>query len=265
MSAAPLLAVTDLRVTYPGHPPTEAVRGVSFELFPGEVLGLVGESGCGKSTIARAVAGLLAPSGGTVEFAGQPVTPLRAGRRPIGQTGIQMVFQDPASSLNPRRRIGRQIEDGLRAAVRRRPDGTGRVTAAAWLERVGLDPANARRFPTAFSGGQRQRVAIARALAAEPALLVADEPISSLDASTQARVAGLLCRLAQEQDTALLFISHDLSIVRLIADRLIVMNRGEIVEAGRTEAVWGSPQHPYTQKLLASIPKPDGKGILPEE
>jgi ABC-type glutathione transport system ATPase component len=270
----PLLQVRELRVTYPGNPPVQAVRGVSFDLYPGEVLGLVGESGCGKSTVARAVAGLLKPSHGIVEFGGDVVKPLTMRRRPIANTGIQMVFQDPASSLNPRRRVGHQVADGLATAARRRAAdavqavtaaGAGRstLTPAEWLERVGLEAADATRFPRSFSGGQRQRIAIARALAAEPSLLIADEPISSLDASTQARVAGIMCQLAAEEDVALLFISHDLSIVRLIADRLLVMVDGQIVEEGPTDRIWGAPEHPYTRRLLASIPKPDGLGILP--
>ncbi|MDR2566306.1 MAG: ATP-binding cassette domain-containing protein [Bifidobacteriaceae bacterium] len=286
--AEPLLKVRDLRVTYPGPPPVKAVRGISFDLYPGEVLGLVGESGCGKSTVARAVSGLLKPSHGIVEFGGNLVKPLTMRRRPIGHTGVQMVFQDPASSLNPRRRVGRQVADGLATAARRHADdavkapgldrhpaddavqavtaaGTGRsaLTPAEWLERVGLEAADASRFPRSFSGGQRQRIAIARALAAEPSLLIADEPISSLDASTQARVAGIMCQLAAEEDVALLFISHDLSIVRLIADRLLVMVDGQIVEEGPTDRIWDAPEHPYTRRLLASIPKPDGLGILP--
>ncbi|MDR0416292.1 MAG: ATP-binding cassette domain-containing protein [Propionibacteriaceae bacterium] len=267
--AEPLLKVRDLRVTYPGHPPVEAVRGVSFDLYPGEVLGLVGESGCGKSTVARAVSGLLKPSDGVLEFAGAAIKPLTMSRRPIGHTGVQMVFQDPTSSLNPRRRVGRQVADGLATAARghavraglrpRRPA----LSAAQWLERVGLEAADTTRYPRSFSGGQRQRIAIARALAAEPSLLIADEPISSLDASTQARVAGIMCQLAAEEAVALLFISHDLSIVRLITDRLLVMVAGEIVEEGPTDQIWSDPRHPYTRQLLASIPKPDGLGILP--
>jgi peptide/nickel transport system ATP-binding protein len=262
----PLLRVTDLRVTYPGHPPVDAVRTVSFELFPGEVVGLVGESGCGKSTVAKAISGMLPINGGSIAFAGSEVKALGMSRRPVEQTRIQMVFQDPTSSLNPRRTIGAQIADGLQVAERRlsgSDDGARRLDVRQWLERVGLAASDAQRYPRSFSGGQRQRIATARALAAEPSLLIADEPISSLDASTQARVAGIMCKLAAEQNTALLFISHDLSIVRLIADRLLVMYRGEIVERGVTAEVWNDPKHDYTRKLLASIPKPDGKGVLP--
>jgi peptide/nickel transport system ATP-binding protein len=171
-----------------------------------------------------------------------------------------MVFQDPYSSLHPRRRIGAQIGDGVRAAAAR---GASSPAPADWLERVGLDPAWASRYPHEFSGGQRQRIAIARALAARPDLLIGDEPISALDASTQAVVAALMRDLAVDSGAGLLFISHDLSVVRLIADRLAVMYRGRIVEAGPTEDVWEDPQHPYTRALLAAIPVPDGSGRMP--
>jgi peptide/nickel transport system ATP-binding protein len=275
----PVVSVRDVEVSYPGHPPVKAVRGVSFDLFPGEVVGLVGESGCGKSTMARVLTGLVAPTAGQVEYLGRPVKPLGVGRRPLAQTGIQMVFQDPGSSLNPRRRIGSQIQDGLDLAAKRRssaPDAVPTVPAKAadparpapatpgeWLERVGLPAKDQVRFPRSFSGGQRQRIATARALAAEPNVLIGDEPISALDASTQARVAYLMSTLTQSQGAALLFISHDLSVVRLIADRLLVMWSGRIVESGPTEAVWSDPGHPYTKTLLAAIPAPDGSGRLP--
>jgi peptide/nickel transport system ATP-binding protein len=170
------------------------------------------------------------------------------------------VFQDPNSSLNPRRRIGDQIGDGVRAAVAR---GEAASDPADWLERVGLDPLAVSRFPHEFSGGQKQRIAIARALAARPRILVADEPISALDASTQTSVAALMRSLAIEAGAGMLFISHDLSVVRRIADRTLVMYRGRIVESGHTETIWQNPLHPYTKALLAAIPIPDGKGILP--
>jgi peptide/nickel transport system ATP-binding protein len=276
-----VIAVRDVHVEYPGHPPVHAVRGVSFDLFEGEVVGLVGESGCGKSTMARVLTGLVPRTAGEVEFLGRPVKALGIGRRPMELTGIQMVFQDPGSSLNPRRRVGSQIQDGLRLAAKREGlglgSGTGAVeaspaagrgavhpsTPAEWLERVGLEAADAGRFPRSFSGGQRQRIATARALAAQPQVLIGDEPISALDASTQARVAYLMSTLAVSQGTALLFISHDLSVVRLIADRLLVMWSGRIVESGPTEEVWSNPGHPYTKTLLAAIPAPDGAGRLP--
>jgi oligopeptide transport system ATP-binding protein len=255
-----LLEVRDLRVEYRGRPPVRAVDGVDLAVAAGRVVGLVGESGCGKSTLARAVCGLVKPAAGTISVDGTPVPPLGLRARPVALTRLQMVFQDPYASLHPRRRIGAQIADGTRAAAAR---GTGSPAPAQWLERVGLDPGWAGRYPHEFSGGQRQRIAIARALAARPDLLIGDEPISALDASTQAVVAALMRDLAVDSGAGLLFISHDLSVVRLIADRLAVMYRGRIVESGPTEDVWGDPRHPYTRALLAAIPVPDGSGRMP--
>jgi peptide/nickel transport system ATP-binding protein len=255
-----LLDVTGLRVTYRGRPPVRAVDGVDLAVDAGQVVGLVGESGCGKSTIARAVCGLVKPAAGTVAFDGTPVTPLGLRRRPAALTRVQMVFQDPYASLHPRRGIGVQIGDGVRAAVAR---GAAPSEPAEWLRRVGLDPDAARRYPHEFSGGQRQRIAIARALAARPDLLIGDEPISALDASTQAVVAALMRDLAVDSGAGLLFISHDLSVVRLIADRLVVMYRGRVVESGPAQEIWRDPQHAYTQALLAAVPLPDGSGRMP--
>ena len=271
---ASVVQLTNVHVTYPGHPPLQAVRGVSFELFAGEVVGLVGESGSGKSTVAKVLAGLIKPASGQIVYQGNPVTHRGVGRRPLNQTGIQMAFQDPGSSLNPRRRVGGQIQDGLDLAERRRRElgvpgapgqgNDGPSTPEQWLERIGLAAKDQRRYPRSFSGGQRQRIATARALAAEPDVLIGDEPISALDASTQARVAYLMSTLATAQGATLLFISHDLSVVRLIADRLLVMYAGQIVEQGSTEQIWNQPRHPYTQSLLAAIPVPDGAGRLPK-
>ncbi|TMR89265.1 ABC transporter ATP-binding protein [Nonomuraea basaltis] len=265
-----LLTVDDLVVEHrsPGRPVVRAVAGASLAVHPGEVVGLVGESGCGKSTLARAVCGLNPIAEGSITFDGQPVTPLGLRRRKL--TGIQMVFQDPYTSLNPRRRVGDQIADGLRTARDREGSGAPELTRAApspadLLERVGLPRDFAGRHPHEFSGGQRQRVAIARALAARPRLLIGDEPISALDASAQSQVATLMRDLAVESGAGLLFISHDLSVVRLIADRIAVMYLGKIVEVGDTEEVWAGPRHPYTQALLKAIPKPDGMGVLPAE
>ncbi|GAA1323683.1 ABC transporter ATP-binding protein [Pseudonocardia xinjiangensis] len=255
-----LLDVTGLHVTYRGRPPVRAVDGVDLAVEAGQVVGLVGESGCGKSTIARAVCGLVKPAAGTVTVDGTPVTPLGLRRRPAALTRVQMVFQDPYASLHPRRAIGVQIGDGVRAAVAR---GAAPSEPAEWLRRVGLDPDAARRYPHEFSGGQRQRIAIARALAARPDLLIGDEPISALDASTQAVVAALMRDLAVDSGAGLLFISHDLSVVRLIADRLVVMYRGRVVESGPAQEIWRDPQHPYTQALLAAVPVPDGSGRMP--
>ncbi|MEU6997994.1 ABC transporter ATP-binding protein [Nonomuraea sp. NPDC046570] len=253
------LEIKDLVVEHrsPGRPIVRAVAGASLTVSPGEVVGLVGESGCGKSTLARAVCGLNPVTEGSITFDGRQVTPLGLRRRQL--TGIQMVFQDPYSSLNPRRRVGDQIADGLRTA------GDTATKPADLLERVGLPRDFAGRHPHEFSGGQRQRIAIARALAARPSMLIGDEPISALDASAQAQVARLMRDLAVESGAGLLFISHDLSVVRLIADRIAVMYLGKIVEVGRTAEVWADPQHPYTRALLGAIPQPDGLGVLPAE
>ncbi|QIZ01029.1 oligopeptide/dipeptide ABC transporter ATP-binding protein [Streptomyces sp. S1D4-11] len=263
---SPLLSVDDLVVQYrrPGAPPTRAVAGVSLEVRAGEVVGLVGESGCGKSTLARAVCGLTAPKEGGISFDGTPVRPLKVRRRDPALTAVQMVFQDPYGSLNPRRRVGAQIADGIRTAAARGDKGEV-GTPEEYLTRVGLPESAAQRYPQEFSGGQRQRIAIARALAARPRLLVGDEPISALDASAQLQVATLMRSLAVESGAGLLFISHDLSVVRLIADRIAVMYLGRIVETGPTTEVWDNPRHPYTQALLAAIPQPDGAGLLPAE
>lgn len=228
-------------------------------------MGLVGESGCGKSTLARAVCGLTAPAEGRITYDGTPVRPLRVRRRELALTGIQMVFQDPYGSLNPRRRVGSQLADGIRTAAGRGESGAELTTPEDLLTRVGLPTSAADRYPQEFSGGQRQRIAIARALAARPRLLVGDEPISALDASAQLQVATLMRSLAVESGAGLLFISHDLSVVRLIADRIAVMYLGRIVETGPTAEVWADPRHPYTRALLAAVPKPDGAGVLPAE
>lgn len=254
------LAVSELVVEYRGKPTVRAVDGVSLTISPGEVVALVGESGCGKSSLARAVMGIEKRASGTVLQGGTAVPTLGLRRRTPGMTGMQMVFQDPNSSLNPRRRIGDQISDGVRAAVAR---GDAASDPAEWLNRVGLDPHALSSYPHEFSGGQKQRIAIARTLAARPRMLVADEPISALDASTQTSVAALMRNLSLEAGAGMLFISHDLSVVRRIADRTLVMYSGRIVESGHTETIWSNPLHPYTQALLAAIPVPDGAGTLP--
>jgi oligopeptide transport system ATP-binding protein len=255
-----LLSVEDLVVEYHGTKIVRAVDGVSLDIAAGEVVALVGESGCGKSSLARAVVGMETPREGSVRYRGRPVPTLGVRKRSDDFTSIQMVFQDPNSSLNPRIRVGAQIAEGIAAARRR---GAAASKPEEWLERVGLSAAMASRYPNSFSGGQRQRIAIARALAARPDLLVADEPISALDASSQAAVAEMMRVLAIDSGAGLLFISHDLAVVRLIADRTVVMYRGRIVESGVTEKVWNDPSHPYTRSLVAAIPKPDGRGDLP--
>ncbi|NHN56008.1 ABC transporter ATP-binding protein [Calidifontibacter sp. DB0510] len=254
------LALDNVSVTYrqPGGRRLRAVHDVSLAIEPGEVVGLVGESGCGKSTLARAICGLESLSSGTASFEGHPITRLGLRRRPTPLLRAQMVFQNPYASLNPRRRIGAQLEDGRRIHPGRAP------SVVELLDQVGLESSAAQRFPHEFSGGQRQRIAIARAVATGPDLLIGDEPIASLDASLQARIATLMRSVALDAGASLLFISHDLSVVRLIADRMVVMRAGEIVEAGPTEQVWSGPQQAYTKRLLAAIPKADGRGELPQ-
>ncbi|WEK61427.1 MAG: ATP-binding cassette domain-containing protein [Candidatus Microbacterium colombiense] len=260
MSEVTVLDAQGIVVRYPGSPPVVAVNGVSISVAAGETVALVGESGSGKSSLARAVVGIEKTAAGTVRFRDAPVAPLGIRRRATALTGIQMVFQDPSTSLNPRRRIGDQIADGIATA---RARGAAGSTVEEWLERVGLPTNVVSRFPHQFSGGQKQRIAIARALAARPSLLVADEPISALDASTQTSVAGLMRDLVAESGAGMLFISHDLAVVRRIADRTFVMFAGRVLESGATDRVWADPQHPYTRALLAAIPEPDGSGRIP--
>jgi peptide/nickel transport system ATP-binding protein len=254
-----VLDLRDVRVDYVRRDGVilRAVVGASLEVNAGEIVGLVGETGCGKSSLARAAAGLIPTSGGEVLFEGSPVHPLGRRARPSRETRLQLVFQNPYGSLNPRRRIGDQVGDGLASVGRRQ-----RVIEL--LERVGLSAEMAERHPHQLSGGQRQRIAIARALAADPTVIILDEPLSALDASVQAQVANLLAVLARELGTAMLLISHDLAIVRHIAHRTAVMYLGEIVETAPTARLWEAPRHPYTRALISAIPTPDGSGELPE-
>jgi peptide/nickel transport system ATP-binding protein len=252
------LELHDVVVDYQGRGGrVRAVAGASLSIERGRIVGLVGESGCGKSTLARAAVGLVKTTSGTVTFEGRPVTSLGRRARPSELVKLQLVFQNPYSSLNPRRTIGSQVADGAGKDQR-----DARVREL--LELVGL-PANAfKRFPHEFSGGQRQRIAIARALAADPSVIVLDEPLASLDASAQAQLANLLKRLSRELDVGLLLISHDLAIVRHVADDVSVMYLGRMVEIGPTDSLWDSPAHPYTEALTAAVPRADGAGILPE-
>jgi oligopeptide/dipeptide ABC transporter ATP-binding protein len=238
-----------------------AVDGVDLDVGRGEIVGLVGESGCGKSSLARAAVGLEPLAAGSVAFEGKGVVPLGRRRRPDYLRGLQMVFQDPYESLNPRRKIGELIADGAWLGGASRKDGL--ELAAALLDRVGMPASAVGSYPHEFSGGQRQRIAIARTLATKPTCLIADEPISALDASAQAQVANLLSELVDHEDLGLVLVSHDLSVVRQVADRVAVMYLGRIVEIGATETVWANPQHPYTEALVAAIPRPDGAGVLP--
>jgi oligopeptide/dipeptide ABC transporter ATP-binding protein len=229
-----------------------AVDGVSLAVAKGEVLGLVGESGCGKSTLGRMIAGILPPSAGDALIDGAPA--MSAGKRPVKtSTRVQMVFQDPFASLNPRMRVGDIVSEGP-VAHGLVPAHDARADAARWLATVGLDEAAARRYPHQFSGGQRQRIAIARALAMRPDALVCDEPVASLDVSIQAQIVNLFLKLRREFGLTMLFISHDLSLVRHVADRVAIMYLGRIVEIGAARDIFAAPRHPYTRALLDSAP-----------
>jgi peptide/nickel transport system ATP-binding protein/oligopeptide transport system ATP-binding protein len=232
----------------------KAVDGVSFEVRRGETLGIVGETGSGKSTTARLVMRLLDATSGQVRFEGKDITRLRGAPLKAVRREMQMIFQDPYSSLNPRKTVGSIVAEpfaihgleGDRAQRRRRVQGL--------LETVGMSPEHYNRYPHEFSGGQRQRIGVARALALEPKLLIADEPVSALDVSIQAQVLNLLRELQRRLGLTLLFISHDLSVVRYMCDRIAVMLEGKIVELGPGEQIFGAPAHPYTRQLLASVP-----------
>jgi peptide/nickel transport system ATP-binding protein len=259
------LEIRELVVEYErrGDLPVRAVAGASVDVDRGQIVGLVGESGCGKSTLARAAVGMVAPTSGTVRFEGHDVRPLTRRARPRELSRLQMVFQNPFSSLNPRRRIGEQIAEPL-TTLGLAARGQRRARVAKLLEQVGLPEGAARGFPHEFSGGQRQRIAIARALAADPSVIVLDEPLASLDASAQAQLANLLVALARELDLGLLLISHDLAIVRHVANTVAVMYLGQIVEAAPTDELWTMPLHPYTEALIGAVPRADGAGTLPE-
>ncbi|RDJ22100.1 ABC transporter ATP-binding protein [Bosea caraganae] len=245
------LLMQKLGLAQPPHG-VQAVDSVSLTVTRGEALGLVGESGSGKSTLGRMAAGIYAPNAGTVLLDGEAV--MSSGERPHKTTTrVQTIFQDPFASLNPRMRIGESIAEG--------PITHGIVSTAesaeyvrAWLAAVGLDPAFADRYPHQFSGGQRQRVAIARALAMQPDVVVCDEPVASLDVSIQAQIINLLIRLRSELNLTLIFISHDLSVVRHLCDRVAIMYRGKIVEEGLAGGIYDHPQHDYTKRLLAAVP-----------
>ncbi|MEU3463271.1 ABC transporter ATP-binding protein [Streptomyces sp. NPDC006733] len=261
--APPLLSVRDLVKTFPGRrtragragAPVRAVDGVGFDIAAGETLGLVGESGCGKSTTGRMVVRLLEPTSGTVAFDGRDISHLSArALRPV-RRHVQMVFQDPFSSLNPRQTVARIIADPILAQGGGAADARRR--AAELLDLVGLAPEHLDRYPHEFSGGQAQRIGIARSLATGPRLIVADEPVSALDVSIQAQIVNLMETLQRELGLAYLFIAHDLSVVKRVCDRVAVMYLGRIVEIGPKAEVYGAPAHPYTRALLSAVPLPD--------
>ncbi len=262
--AAPLLTVRDLQVHFPIKSgllrrrtgTIRAVDGVSFDLSEGETLGLVGESGCGKTTTGRAVLGLATATGGTVTFEGRDITHLGRGARKSIRLKMQYVFQDPYSSLNPIKTVGDIIAEPLRIhGIYEAEGGSGRVDEL--LELVGLSSRLRNRFPSEFSGGQRQRIGIARALALNPKLLILDEPVAALDVSIQAQIVNLLMDLQDQLGMAYLFIAHDLSVVRHISDRMLVMYLGRLVEEGAKRDVYRHAAHPYTHSLLSAVPIPD--------
>ncbi|MBT2384993.1 ABC transporter ATP-binding protein [Streptomyces sp. ISL-11] len=256
---APLLSVRDVTMTFPGRrgraAPVRAVDGVTFDVAPGETLGLVGESGCGKSTTGRMIVRLLEPTDGSITYDGRDISHLgRRALKPL-RRDLQMVFQDPHSSLNPRQTVARIIADPLLAQG---GSATGaRERAAELMELVGLIPEHLDRYPHEFSGGQAQRIGIARSLATGPRLIVADEPVSALDVSVRAQIVNLMERLRRELGLAYLFIAHDLSVVKRVCDRVAVMYLGRIVEVGDKDRVYGAPAHPYTRALLSAVPLPD--------
>jgi peptide/nickel transport system ATP-binding protein len=236
----------------------QAVRGVDIAVARGEAVGLVGESGSGKSTLGRLLLGLQPATEGAIRFDGQRLDRASKAEWRRLRRRMQIVFQDPFGSLDPRRRVGAQIADGL-AVHGLLPAGQRSGRVAELLRQVGLDPAHAARFPHEFSGGQRQRIGIARALATGPDFLVADEPVSALDISIQAQVVALLDDLRRRLGLALLFISHDLPVVRHLCDRVVVMYLGRVMEEGPAEAVFRAPAHPYTRALLSATPRLDAK------
>lgn len=265
----PILSVRNLQVHFPfsrgplwdrRHGVVRAVDGVSFDIAEGETLGLVGESGCGKSTTARAILNLVAPTAGEVYLEGARIDGLSESEMRPWRRVAQMIFQDPFASLNPRMTVGRIVSEpmqimGLHSAADRK------LEVLRLLETVGLNPRFLNRYPHEFSGGQRQRIGIARALAVQPRLLLCDEPVSALDVSIQAQVINLLMDLQQKLGLSLLFIAHDLAVVRHIADRIGVMYLGKLVELAPAETLYKNPRHPYTRALLSSALIPDPRQL----
>ncbi|MGB9375402.1 MAG: dipeptide ABC transporter ATP-binding protein [Jiangellales bacterium] len=261
----PLMQITDLKKHFPitkgallkrtvGQ--VKAVDGVTFDVAPGETVGLVGESGCGKSTAGRTMLRLLEPTGGSVLFDGIDLTTLSRKDMVLKRREMQMIFQDPYSSLNPRHTVGTIVSAPFRIQGIDPPGGVKKAVQGV-MDRVGLNPEHYNRYPNEFSGGQRQRIGVARAIALSPKLIVCDEPVSALDVSIQAQVVNLLEDLQDEFGIAYVFIAHDLSVVRHISDRVAVMYLGKIVEFADDDALYAEPRHPYTAALLSAVPLPD--------
>ena len=261
----PIIEVNDLHMYFPlasqgifsrvkGF--NKAVNGVSFSINPGETLGLVGESGCGKSTVGRAILKLYEPTSGSIKFEGEDVTNYSTSEMKPLRTKMQMIFQDPYSSLNPRHTVGSIIAASYEIQ-KITPQGGVKKAVQELMERVGLNPEHYNRYPHEFSGGQRQRIGIARALALKPKFIVCDEAVSALDVSIQAQVINLLADLRDDFGLSFLFIAHDLSIVQHISDRVAVMYLGKIVELATVDEIYNSPHHPYTKALLSAVPIPD--------
>ena len=266
MSDSPILEVRNLRKRYTLRKRSlfggsagmlDAVKDVSFRLQPGETIGLVGESGCGKSSLARSVLYLDKPTAGTTVFDGRDMSTLSSRELRMMRRHIQVIFQDPYSSLDPRFTIRRILQEPWNIFPDIVPHSKREVRLAELLTLVGLHASDADRYPHQFSGGQRQRIGIARALALEPKVIICDEPVSALDVSVQAQVVNLLEDLQSELGLAYLFIAHDLSVVHHISDTVMVMYLGEVVESGPVESVFVNPQHPYTVALLSAVPIPD--------
>ena len=259
----PLLSVKNVTKTFPAgkgmkasKARVHAVNNISFDIYPGETFSVVGESGCGKSTTGRLVDHLLVPDSGEIWFNGQDISKLSEKEmRPL-RKDIQMIFQDPNGSLNPRMRVEDLVAEPLLVHTNLSAGERLKVVHEL-LQIVGLGAKHARRYPHEFSGGQRQRIGIARALTVRPKLIIADEPVSALDVSIQAQVLNLMQKLQQDYDLTYLFISHDLSVVEMISDRIAVMYLGSIVELAPKKELYGNPKHPYTKALLSAVPIPD--------
>jgi oligopeptide transport system ATP-binding protein len=267
----PLLEVRDLRMYFPVRGGIflrekallKAVDGVSLSINRGETLGLAGESGCGKSTLGKCIARLYEPTSGRIIFEGRDITKLSQGALKPIRRNIQMIFQDPAQSLNPRLTIGDILEEPFAIHNIGKPSER-RSMAAALLADVGLDQGALDRFPFEFSGGQRQRIGIARSLALHPELVICDEPVSALDVSVQSQIVNLLCDLQKRFSLSYLFVAHDLAVVRHICDRVAIMYLGRIVELAGADELFANPMHAYTKALLSAIPKPDPRAKIPE-